>query len=443
MGVAANSVVSKALDITEAYCDQPVHINITFNLIMLSQIRGLEDEPLTLIRSVPMRDINNMTVQAVQQLIYEIRTGIHDLSSAEAALDHILTSPKSYPIWVPSIANACIAPAVVLMFSTDWRVIVLSYVLALFVSRLLAALGRWAIAPFFSQVIAGATVTLAAAGMAQLSQHQVQFFAGMNPTLIVVSGIIMLVAGLAFVSAVQDAIEEYYLTATARLMRAIMMTAGIVMGIIIGLYAARKLSIGITVSPNPLQLMQLHYQVIGGAAASAAYALATQTRLRAILWAGLLGGGSLSIMYAATHLGIASVPATGVAAIVVGLAAALFSRLWRTPSSGIISVAILPLVPGLTLYTGLMQLVNYPPGHPLFFRGVGTLFTAVATALAIAAGASFGYVLGRPLHRQITHRRNLTPVANFMRRQLHSDRQISKFGRLALRRANRDPERLS
>jgi uncharacterized membrane protein YjjB (DUF3815 family) len=213
---------------------------------------------------------------------------------------------------------------------------------------------------------------------------------------------------------------------------------------LVGLYTARKLGIGIAVSPDPLYLTELHFQVIGGALASAAYAIATHTRFRAILWAGILGGGALLIMYASRNLDISVVPASGVAAAFVGLAAALFSRLWRAPASGIIACGIIPLVPGLALYTSLMQLINYPPGDPLFFRGIGTFATAITTALAIATGASLGYMLGRPLHRHLTHKRNFTPFSEFVRMQLHADSKAVRLVRLTKKlqlRQQGDPEK--
>jgi uncharacterized membrane protein YjjB (DUF3815 family) len=89
------------------------------------------------------------------------------------------------------------------------------------------------------------------------------------------------------------------------------------------------------------------------------------------------------------------------------------------------SAGILPLVPGLALYTGLMQLINYPPGDPFFYRGIGTLFTALATALTIAAGASFGAIIAQPVRRTFTQRRNLVPFRQYMVRQLKFARRLS------------------
>jgi uncharacterized membrane protein YjjP (DUF1212 family) len=435
MGISANSVVSRALDITEAYCDQPVHIDIISNVIMLSQLRDMESEPLTLMRPVVLRDTNNMTIQSVQQLIYHIRQGMYTLDEAEAELDKIVAGPITYPVWLITTANASIAAGVALMFSTNWRIVAVTFVIAAMVDRLVILLTNRAISAFFRQAAAGAFVTLAAAVIALLARNGIEFFAGMNPTLIVVGGIIMLLAGLAIVSAIQDAIEEYYITASARVLKVAMLTAGIVMGVLIGLYAARKTGMGIAVSPNPLHLTGLHFQVAGGAIAAAAYAVATQTRLRAIAWAGLMGAGALLVLYLTTHLGISVIPGSGVAAVVVGVLASFFSYYWRTPASGIIAAGIIPLVPGLALYNGLMQLVNYPPGDPLFFSGLGTLFAAMATALSIAAGASFGNMLAKPLHRQLTYARNFEPFADFMRWQLRNERTATRIAQEALRRS--------
>lgn len=434
MGVAANSVVSKALDITEAYCDQPVNITISYNLLYISQIRGLEDEPLTLVRPIPSRSINNMTIQAVQKLIYEIRTGKLDLAEAEARMDGILNHPANYPGWLPRLANAAIAPTVVLMYTTDWRIIAVTAFAAILVDLIVTALGKRMIVPFFRQAAASTIVTLIAATAAWLGREHISFFIGMDPTLIVVGGIFLLISGLAIVGAVQDALEEYYLTATARLLRVTLLTLGIVTGILFGMYIAQKLGIGIAVSPDPLSLTALQFQILGGGLAAAAQALATQTRMRAVLWAGIMGGTSLAVMYASTNLGISLIPASGVAAFYVGLAASLLSRLWRTPSSGIIACGILPLVPGVLLYNGLMQLASYPPGNPLFVSGIGSLFSTVGAALAIAIGASLGSLLGRPLHRHIAHTRNLAPFSDFMRLQLHSDRKAAKLASLIPRR---------
>src|SRR5690606_23061227 len=202
MGVPASRVVSRCLDITEAYTRQSVHVDVNSNLIMLSQLRGVDKEPLTLIRPVVERDVNNMTIQLVQQLIHKIRDDKLNLSDAEAELDNILNNPIVYPGWLTTSARASIAAGVTLMFTNSLAVVLVTFVIAVMVDRLLGLLRGWGITRFFSIVGAAAFVTMAAALIKLLSDNNISFFAGMNPTLIVVGGIIMLVAGLMIVGAI-------------------------------------------------------------------------------------------------------------------------------------------------------------------------------------------------------------------------------------------------
>ena len=71
------------------------------------------------------------------------------------------------------------------------------------------------------------------------------------------------------------------------------------------------------------------------------------------------------------------------------------------PGFALISAALLPLVPGLSLYNGLLQLVGTMPGHGDPAAGAATLFVAVGVALGIASGATLGTYLGRPIANQL------------------------------------------
>lgn len=425
MGVAANSVVSKTLDITDTYCKSPVHIDVSSNVIMLSQLRGVAKEPLTLMRPVSPRSINYMTMHALQGLIHGIREGEYSLEAAENELERILSKPKEYPQWLVAIGQAGIPVGISLMFTRSWRVVLVTFIVGMLIGRLLHLFSKKSIPPFFRQVGAALFATLAAAFIAALGKNGVSFFAGMNPTLIVVGGIIMLVAGLLIVGAIQDAIEEYYLTAAARILKVGMLTVGIVTGILIGLYTARKLGHGIAISPNPLQLNALQWQLAGAAIAAAAYSLSTHTPFRAIGVVSLIGPGALAVSYFSKQFEINAIAASGVAAIAVGFMASIIARVWRTPSAGIIAAGIIPLVPGLALYNGLMQLINYPPGDPDFALGLGTFFGALAIALSIAAGATFGNMISRPLRQKLAWQRNTSPFASFMKNQLKIGRKAT------------------
>jgi uncharacterized membrane protein YjjB (DUF3815 family) len=87
--------------------------------------------------------------------------------------------------------------------------------------------------------------------------------------------------------------------------------------------------------------------------------------------------------------------------------ATIVARRSHTPGFGLIAAAILPLVPGLSLFTGLLQAVGTlgQPGD-LAASGV-TLLQALGVAVGIAAGATLGTYLGRPVKEQLRRIRNL------------------------------------
>ena len=252
MGVSVADVVSMSLDITDRYCKRKVHFDVSSNLIMASQDRGDEMEPLTLVRHATPHSPNNMVVQSLQELVRDIAGGDVMLNDAEQRLDEILQQPRKYPYWVTTVGSALISAGVGVLFGAKPLIILIMFLAGAVVAYVLRILVHKRVPLFFAQVFSALFITLIAAGTALASQQfEVGWLYGLSPRYIIVGGIMMLVAGLAIVSAVQDAIDEFYVTANARLLKVIMMTVGIVAGVLIGLYAARKMGIYIDLDSQP------------------------------------------------------------------------------------------------------------------------------------------------------------------------------------------------
>ena len=81
---------------------------------------------------------------------------------------------------------------------------------------------------------------------------------------------------------------------------------------------------------------------------------------------------------------------TAIAAIAVGFAGALLSTVQQTPASVYIGVAILPLVPGYTLYQGMLAVAQGK--HNV---AADALTEAVFISVAIAVGVAVGLAIGR------------------------------------------------
>ena len=220
-----------------------------------------------------------------------------------------------------------------------------------------------------------------------------------DTTMLVISGIVLLVAGLMIVGAFQDAIDEYYVTANARLLRVTMATMGIVVGVMTGLYIIQRFGISFPATPDRLGLAaDIRAQYLGALIIAAGFAAGNHARLFGMLIAG--GVGVLGWWISSALVGpLGVVIASGVAATVVGLMSVLLSRLWRFPSVAIIAAGIVPLVPGLSLYNGLMGVIENPPTDPEFLLSLAILARAIMIGVAIAIGASLGNMIGRPVRR--------------------------------------------
>jgi uncharacterized membrane protein YjjP (DUF1212 family) len=407
MGVPTADVVSMSLDVTDRYCQRKVYFDISSNLITASQDRGNNREPLTLVRHASTRTVNNMTVQTVQDLVRDIVRGNTSLEQAEERMEYIKKHPRKYPRWLSVTGGALISTGAGILFGASPIILCIMFILGAIVSYAIRILAHKRFPIFFTQIISAITITLTAALISWLDTHEViPWLNGTNATLILIGGIIMLVAGLATVAAVQDSIDEFYVTANARLLKVAMMTMGVVAGVLIGMYIAKQFSVYIELY-TAKSISQGYWYLIGAAVISAGYALSTQTHPFGVMVAGILG--TLSIWVYSLIVGdapLSLIMASGIAAASVGIAATLFSRLWRTPSNALMNAGIVPLVPGLTLYNGLFQLVGNSTNTYSFDQGILVLFNAILIALAIASGVTLGHLVARPIRRSMVRARN-------------------------------------
>lgn len=410
MGIPVSDVVGTSLDITGRYCKRKVAVDISSTVMMFSQDRGNDREPLTLIRTSKARGINSHTIQALEELTSKIHNGKLTLDKAELILEDILANPKEHPLWLVNVGSGAISAGVGALLSGSLIIIALSFIIGGLISYVLTMLSQKRMPAFFAQVVAAAIATMIAAGITWLGNHGVDSLAGLNSNLIIIGGIVMLVSGLAIVGSVEDAIDEYYVTANARILRIVMMTAGIIVGISIGLYVAKHMGVNMVINTNAPLFSILSWQYIGAVMIAAGYALSVHARVKGMLLSGLTGAGSWGI-YVLISSNFSMVVASFVAATVVGAGATLLSRWLRTPSTVMITAGIIPLVPGLTLFNGLMALIvgTSAASSIEIDSGGSLLLTALLIALAIAAGATLGNLVARPIRRTLVRAQNALP----------------------------------
>lgn len=406
-GVRVSEVVNAALDVTDRYCKRKVQFDCIFNYITVSQDRGNEREPLTLTRVTTRRRTNNMLIRQVSILVDDISRGKLTLDEAEARFDAVMESYRKYPLLVISFGSACIGAGIGILFSGSLMVTLTTFLIAGAVSYGMATLAKQSVPVFFAQILAAFLITCVAGFVYWLGlSGYIEAFHGLDPTLIVIGGIVMLVAGLAIVGAVQDAIDGFYVTANARLLQVAMLTVAIVIGVVSGLYVAKEMGIYIPISTSTPPLRDVIWQYGGAAIIAAGYALSMQTAMLGILLAGLVGFTGRFVFLVAEYIELSPIVAVGLASIAVGFLATWLTRIWRMPSIVLVTAGIIQFVPGLALYNGLLMLVGSPESSIAISQAIGTLLDAFLIALAITAGASFGSSASSPLRLSFVHARN-------------------------------------
>ncbi|MGL4832112.1 MAG: threonine/serine ThrE exporter family protein [Propionibacteriaceae bacterium] len=407
MGISASEAQAAAITVCEQFCDRSVAVEVTSTLVTLAQERSTSGIPLALMRPVQGRGVNNTSIQEIDNIVRAVEAGRLGLEAAEVRVHNVVKHPHQNPWWVFPLSAAAVSGAVVPIYSTSWLAALLAFIVGSVCDRTLFLLTRYRVPAFFAQALTAGVTTVVAAALS-LAVHKIPGLPAIDPTLVVVGGAVMLLVGLMFVGAFQDAIDENYVTAGARILKVVMLTSGIVVGILGGLMFARSVGLSIIIHPDPPSLSSPVLVSLAGAAVIAAmYCWYCQSTWVAVMAAGITGAITWLVFLGAWRgLGLGLITSAFISAVLAGLLSEFLARRWRIPPSAMTTAGIVTLVPGVMLMAGLMQLWAYPPGTPKFYLGLLTLAQALGIGLAVAGGASLGLYIGRPLKRQLRIARN-------------------------------------
>jgi uncharacterized membrane protein YjjB (DUF3815 family) len=221
------------------------------------------------------------------------------------------------------------------------------------------------------------------------------------------------------VGAVQDAIDQFYVTASARLLEVVMRTGGIVAGILVAVRVLDVWNISFLVVNTPGAAGPLWAQFVGAGLISLSFAVYCFADVATAALTALVGLVGYATYAALVDAGTSEIVANTTAALAVGGLATLLVRGTDAPGFGMESGALLPLVPGLALLNGLLEMTGGDPANPAIVAGGRSLFLALLVALGIAAGATLGTYLGRPVNDQLRRlRRRVKTVAGTSYRPL-------------------------
>jgi uncharacterized membrane protein YjjP (DUF1212 family) len=391
-GESADEATNVMLRLAAASGMSAVDVDITFTSITMCCHRGMAAAPVMSMRLVQYRALDLTRLLAVGRVIDRVEAGEVDVRTAATELAEAVNSRHPYPRWVATIGWAGLAASIAVLLGGGPITGLAAFGITAVVDRVGRLLNRRGLPAFFQQVVGGALATGATVALFGLGA----FPPGTRPSLVIAAAITVLLSGLSLVGSVQDAVTGYYVTAAGRGVEIALLSAGLLVGVVLGLRIGLEFAPPLEVAGElPAGAGRVWLSLLAAATAAACYALAGYAPARSLLAAGIAGAagfGTYSLLVLVA--GIGPVPATGVAAVVVGTAAGLFRRGGGVPPLVITLAGITPLLPGFSVYRGFYQFAVEGVAD-----GLVTISLALAIGLALAAGVAFGDYLTRPDRR--------------------------------------------
>lgn len=419
-GASAADVVATVLRVTSAYGVKSTAVDITYTSISVSMQRGINEDPLSVMRVIKARSMDFTRLEGLQRLVDDLNSSsearrdeedrgsrvpaeMMSVGEARARLSKTLTAPHSYRRWVVTLGKALTAIGVVVIFGGGPAMWLVAGISAALVDRAQRLLYDFGIASFFNQAVSAAIPSVIAVALFWIESATeggsgrpglgIEIPGIDKPSLVVVSGIIVLLSGMSVMGAAQDAIDGYYVTAGARGLEVVMMTLGIAVGVAIVLSLANGAEISLTLSPYEGDDGTLWGGTIGAIIVAIGFCMSHYTGMRGTLAAAALGAVAWQAFSAASAIGLEQASASAVAAACAGALAYTLHHYVRVPELAISTAAIVPLLPGLAVYRAIFLLMT--PSRQLADVALVQMVAAVAVGLGLAAGLSIGASMAR------------------------------------------------
>lgn len=399
-------------------------IDVTFTSLSMSWQVTPEEVPILATRLVRQRVIDYDHLTRVDHLIRAILRDEVTLKEARAALARITSSGHDRPRWAITVGWGAMCAGVGLQLGGGLVVVGLAFLAAVTIDRLQLQISRRRLPTFYQQVAGGAVASLIALAAAATPLD-------VDVSLVVTANIVMLLAGIGFMGALQDALTGFYITATARLTEAMLATAGIIGGVAGGLSLANTVGVAIPpIDPGVGDLQSATMLAVGSALCASAFAYSSYAPRRILLPIAIVAAIAIGISQSIEFPGIGRTWSVAVAALFVGLVSYAVAGRMRVPPLVVVVSAVVPMLPGLSIYRGLSLLAE---GGAYTSTGLLAMVTAASVAIALSSGVILGEYVAQPLQREarkvesrLAGPRLVGPVRSMTTRTRRSRRPVSE-----------------
>lgn len=208
----------------------------------------------------------------------------------------------------------------------------------------------------------------------------------------IASAIMPLVPGLSMTNAVQDILRGDMVSGVTHAARAVMIAALLAGGALIGTHMSNWMGLAgsalESASMMPFDLRAAGVLLISSLLAGGGFGALLYAPRKAILWGGLLGAAGYLCYWTAMGLGAAETAAMFAGALVAALGAQIAARRLKMIATVFVTIAILPLVPGVGLYRAMSALAMGDMA-----AGASVAAHTMALIVMIALGIGLGTAL--------------------------------------------------
>lgn len=387
-GAGAADVTATMLSVAHGLGLRNADVDVTFTALSMSYQTSFDEPALIQVRNVRHRDIDYEDLTEVNFIVNDVLTGEIDRDEARQRLAQIVSSGHRLPRWAVTVGWGLTGAGVALLLGGDLIVVGIAFVAAAAIDLLKKQMSRRRLPTFYQQVAGGLLATLIAVGTAATDLE-------VDPSMVVTASIIMLLAGIGFMGAIQDALTGFYITAGARVIEALLATAGIIAGVSGGLTVGTMLGVELgRLQPGAAGWQALPIVTFGAGLCAAAFAFASYAPVRALLPIALIAASGEAVWYLLYVQDAGPAWSAASAAILIGVVSYSVAGRVRVPPLVVVVPAIVPLLPGLSIYRAL-SLMSVGDSY-----GIVALITAAGIAIALASGVILGEYIAQPLRRE-------------------------------------------
>lgn len=362
-------------------------VDVTFTTLTISHQASFDEPAVSLTRHVTHRETDFDDLTRVDHLVADLLADEIDLDRARIRVAQISSTGHQTPRWAVTTGWGVMGAGIALLLGGDAIVAVIAAVSAMGLETLQRYISRLRLPFFYAQAAGGFFASMLAVAV-DASHVEV------DPSLVVTASIVTLLAGLGFIGAIQDALTGFYVTAVARILEVMMSTIGVIVGVSGGLTIGAMLGVELTVVPGASGLSGLPLMVAGAAIGGAAFAFAAYAPRRSLLPIAAIAGGAATIYLLLAQRDVGRAWPAAVAAVFIGLVSYSAAGWARVPPLVIVTAAIVPLLPGVSIYRGLALLADDN------YAGILAMITAAAVAISLAAGVILGEYAAQPVRRE-------------------------------------------